>query len=102
MIQRFTAVYLLGFIAFALLHWLLDPPRSYDAWRQSIATPGIAEAIAVFVAALLGHAWVGVRDVILDYVPSTALRIIALALLAGALMAIVAWVVAVLVRSIST
>ena len=100
LIQRLSAVYMLGFIAFALLHWLLDRPRSYEAWRLAIASPGLALATAVFIVALLAHAWVGLRDVILDYIPSTAPRLVALALLAGALLALGAWVMAILARAI--
>lgn len=100
--QRVSAVYMLGFIALALLRWLLDPPRSYEAWRMWIGSPGSALAVAVFCVALLAHAWVGLRDVILDYVPSTALRFAALTGLAGALLALGAWVIAALARSILT
>lgn len=102
LVQRLTAVYLLGFVAFALVHWALDPPRSYDAWRIWIAGPHIALATALFFAALLLHAWVGLRDVILDYVPPTAPRVVVLGLLAGVLLAIAAWIAAVLLRAILT
>lgn len=99
LIQRMSAVYMLGFIVFALLCWLLEPPRSYEAWHGWVANPGAAMAIAVFFVALLAHAWVGLRDVMMDYVPSLALRIALLALLAAALLAIAAWVAAILMRA---
>ena len=100
LVQRVSAVYLLGFTAFALLHWLLDPPRSYAAWHGWVSGPGTATAIAVFFVALLTHAWVGLRDVMLDYVARTAVRVALLALLFAALLAVAAWVAAILLRAI--
>lgn len=97
--QRASAVYMLGFIAFVVVRWLLEPPRSYEAWRGWVATPATATALALFFAALLAHAWVGLRDVMLDYIAPTAARLASLALLAAALLALAAWVAAILLRA---
>jgi succinate dehydrogenase / fumarate reductase membrane anchor subunit len=96
LIQRLSAVFMLVFIVFALAHFLLDPPRSYEAWRSWVTGPGVSVAAVLFVTALLTHAWVGLRDVILDYVAPLAARITALALLAAALLASAAWIVGIL------
>lgn len=98
LIQRVSAVYMLGFVLFALLHFWFDPPHSYETWSGWVSAPGVSMAIAVFFVALLAHAWVGLRDVMMDYIPSIALRAASLALLAVALFAILAWVVTILVR----
>jgi succinate dehydrogenase / fumarate reductase membrane anchor subunit len=45
----------------------------------------------VFFAALLLHAWVGLRDVVLDYIKPLALRVGVLALLGFALLAVAMW-----------
>ena len=47
--------------------------------------------MSVFGAALLAHAWVGLRDVILDYVRPAALRLSLLGLLALALATLGVW-----------
>jgi succinate dehydrogenase / fumarate reductase membrane anchor subunit len=99
LIQRVSAVYMLAFILFALLHFLLDPPHSYETWNGWVSRPGITSAIAVFFIAVLAHSWVGLRDVMVDYIHWTALRIASLVLLAAALLATSAWVVAILVRA---
>lgn len=49
-----------------------------------------------FFAALLAHAWIGVRDVILDYVHPVAIRFFALAVLALGLTGAGFWVIHVL------
>lgn len=96
LVQRVSAVYMLFFILFLLFHFLLDPPHSYLAWDGWMRGPGVSIATFVFFAALLSHAWVGVRDVLMDYVQPLALRASALALLGFSLMAIAAWVTRIL------
>ena len=96
LVQRVSAVFLLLFILFLLFHFLLDPPRSYQAWRGWMRDPGVSAATLVFFAALFLHTWVGVRDVVMDYVHPIALRVSALALLGFSLMAMAAWVVRIL------
>lgn len=92
LVQRISAVFMLLFIVVVLFHVLFDPPRSYAAWRGWVMSPAISVATLVFFAALLVHAWVGIRDVVMDYVRPVALRFAALALLGLCLLAIAAWV----------
>ena len=72
---------MIAFILFLLTHFIVDPPRSYVAWHDWISSPGINVVTSVFAAALLAHAWVGVRDVVMDYVHPVALRVLVLSLL---------------------
>ena len=96
LLQRLTAVYMLLFVLFLLVHFLSDPPRSHAAWRSWMLSPGTSIATAVFMASLLLHAWVGIRDVILDYVHPVGLRIGVLALLGFGLLAMAQWVARIL------
>jgi succinate dehydrogenase / fumarate reductase membrane anchor subunit len=96
LVQRVTAVYMLLFIVFVLAHAIVDPPHSYPAWRAWLMNSGVSIATGVFFAALLAHAWVGVRDVIMDYVHPVALRVCLLALLGFGLAATGAWVMRIL------
>ncbi len=96
MVQRFTAVYMLLFIVFALLHFIFDRPRSYAEWQHWITGPFVLVATAVFFVALLLHAWVGLRDVMLDYVRVLPLRIALLAALAFVLIGLGLWVMQIL------
>lgn len=87
---------MLSFIVFLLVQFLLEPPRSYREWHDCIMSPGVGVAIFVFLAALSMHAWVGIRDVVMDYVRPVALQVAALALLGFGLLAIAAWVARIL------
>jgi succinate dehydrogenase / fumarate reductase, membrane anchor subunit len=99
LVQRASAVYMLFFIAYLLTHFAFDPPDSFHSWRGWIAGPGVSLATGAFFCALLAHAGVGVRDVIMDYVRPVAARAPALAVLAASLIAIAAWIAQILLRS---
>jgi len=80
LIQRLSALYLAVFLIYLLLHFLFWPPASHAQWLAWLRHPAVSIAWGLFFAMLLLHAWVGMRDVILDYVRHLALR---LALLGG-------------------
>lgn len=99
LVQRVTAVYMLLFLVFLLTHFLLDRPTTYLAWHTWIVSPVVSITVLVFCAALLAHMWVGLRDVILDYVKPVAVRVGALALLPLGLIGLGAWVIRILWRA---
>ena len=79
-IQRLTAVYLAGFIVYAWFQWAFRTSDTHAAWQAWLARPAHWVAVALFILALLFHAWVGMRDVLLDYVHALWLRLALLAL----------------------
>ena len=96
LVQRLSALFMLGFLVFLLIHFRVTRPRSYVAWHDWMLSPGVSLSASIFFAALLVHAWVGLRDVILDYVQPPAIRAGVLALLLLALMALGLWAVRIL------
>ena len=91
LVQRISAVYMLLFILYLLAHFIVEPPRSHLAWRGWILSPAVSIVSFVFFAALLTHAWVGLRDVIMDYVKHPGMRVLALAVLVAGLVAMSGW-----------
>lgn len=89
--QRLSALYIGTFLTASLAWLALDPPAGYAQWRIWLAHDGIRMALVVFVAAVAIHAYIGVRDIMLDYVPEGALRGTALILWVLAVTAFVAW-----------
>ncbi|MHB1332110.1 MAG: succinate dehydrogenase, hydrophobic membrane anchor protein [Sulfuriferula sp.] len=75
LVQRISAVllaaYSLFFPVWLALHWPLDFP----AWRGLFMPLPIRIMTLLFVAALALHAWVGMRDIFMDYVHSLGLRL---------------------------
>lgn len=81
-IQRVTAVYLAFFLSYLLFHFIFDAPADYLELRAWVARPLVSISLVLFVPLLLAHAWVGFRDVLLDYVKIVGLRVVLLALVA--------------------
>ena len=95
-LQRATAVYMALFVFLCLL--LIAPrlPMDFDQWHELLAHPFNAVSTALFFLAVLSHAWIGVRDVIMDYVKPTALRIMLYGLVMLALVWMGLWVLRIL------
>ena len=96
--QRITAivmaVYIVG-LAFLLFY---RNPNTYEAWRALFAQGWMRVATLIFIASLAWHAWVGVRDILMDYIKPDGLRL-ALQVLTVLLLAVyVGWGVQILWR----
>lgn len=89
MLQRVTALVLLLFVAVCAAYLLVGPPLTFERWRAIATSTHGAVLIVVLFAALALHAWVGIRDVVLDYVHPPAVRLPLLALIGVILPAIV-------------
>ncbi len=96
-LQRLTALVVLAYVAGAALRLAFGGPVELGQWRAFAARPAGAALIALLAAALLQHAWVGVRDVVLDYVHPLALRLVALGAFAAALVFLGLWTALILV-----
>ncbi|HEC15136.1 MAG TPA: succinate dehydrogenase, hydrophobic membrane anchor protein [Sedimenticola sp.] len=90
-VQRLSAIYLGLFFVYLIGCFVFAPPASHEAWRSWVAHPYISMALLLFFLSLLLHAWVGVRNVLIDYVKPFGLRLVLLALTGLALIACGAW-----------
>lgn len=96
-LQRLTALVLLAYIAACALRLALGGAVAVDQWRAWTATPLGAALVALLAAAVLLHAWVGVRDVVLDYVHPLGLRLAVLGAAAAGLALLGLWSALILV-----
>ena len=96
LLQRFTAVYLGGFLVYLVAHLYYQRQHSYQQWHDWITHPVMAVATTTFILALLVHGWVGMRDVVLDYVQTLRLRLLVLALIALVFIACGLWALQIL------
>lgn len=87
LVQRLSALYMLLFLIYALSHWAVARPAGYEGWRAWVLGDPIRLPGLLFFAALFLHAWVGLRDIVFDYVHPIALRLAALMLIGGGLAA---------------
>ena len=96
LVQRFTAVYMLLFMVWALGCFAVEAPHSYAAWHARMTSTWVLITTALFFLALLLHAWVGLRDVVLDYVKPLGLRVGVMAALAFVLIGLALWMLNIL------
>ena len=73
--QRITAVIMAVYTVIVVAVLLVDPPKTYGVWRDLFSQGWMRVATLLFMASLAWHAWVGVRDIWMDYVKPTALRL---------------------------
>lgn len=88
MLQRMTAVVLLVFVGLGAALVLVGPPLTFERWHTLATSVHGAVLIVVFFVVVALHAWIGIRDVILDYVHPPAVRLPLLTLIAVILTAI--------------
>ena len=100
-IQRVSAVYIVLLILYVLASlFAADELWVYTAWKDWLYNPFNTTVVGIFVIALLFHAWIGMRDVVLDYVHNIMLRIFILAMLLGVLIGSALWVFRILLLSV--
>ncbi|MCK5092368.1 MAG: succinate dehydrogenase, hydrophobic membrane anchor protein [Gammaproteobacteria bacterium] len=98
--QRISAVYLLGFTLYLFFYFLSSSPMSYEQWSSWVAGPVASVAIVLFFMMLLVHAWVGIRDVVMDYIHPLFIRALILILAGFSLLSCGIWLARILVRTI--
>jgi len=73
--QRATAVLMLLFTVVLVIECLLPGAMSYGKWGGIFAHQWMKVPTFVTIASILWHAWVGVRDILMDYVTPLAARL---------------------------
>jgi len=90
-IQRVTSLYLAGFMIYLILRLGLDPMPDYPAWRAWFERGPVRLAWGLFFVSLLVHAWIGLRNVFMDYLRAAVLRFIASMLTGFGLLTLALW-----------
>jgi succinate dehydrogenase / fumarate reductase membrane anchor subunit len=91
LLQRVTAVVMLVYTLFLLAVLVSLPRIDYDHWRSLWDLSVMRYATIFFVLSVLLHAWVGVRNIFMDYVKDTGLRLVLYVLVILALVAYGVW-----------
>jgi succinate dehydrogenase / fumarate reductase membrane anchor subunit len=85
--QRITAVIIAVYSVIAAGIVLINTPLTYKVWKELFAQGWMRVATLLFAASLVWHTWVGVRDILMDYVKPDGLRltlqVVVLLVLAG-------------------
>lgn len=95
-LQRLTAIYIALFTLYLVAVLLFSAPGDYQAWRGWLGGPLVSVALLLYVFSVLLHAWIGVRDVLIDYVHPIAIRAALLGAVALGLVSLGLWTMQVL------
>jgi len=101
LIQRISAVYIAVFVVYIGFTLAAVGDISYQQWHDWLFHPLNTIAVGLFVIALLMHAWIGMRDIILDYVHNTLIRMMALTLVMVVLISSALWSAKILLLTVA-
>ncbi len=96
LVQRVTAVVMAIYTILLLAVLLWNGGIDYVLWKTLFASAAFKIATFVFMLALLWHAWIGVRDVWMDYIKPVGVRLTLEVLTLVALVAYLGWTIAIL------
>lgn len=74
LVQRITAVLLAIYTVVFVGILLICPPQNYGEWRALFENQPMRVATFLFFVSVFWHAWIGVRDILMDYVKPTSAR----------------------------
>jgi succinate dehydrogenase / fumarate reductase membrane anchor subunit len=96
--QRITAAIMAVCTLLAIAVVVPKLPFTYESWKALFAQGWMRVATLLFAVSLAWHAWVGVRDILMDYAKHDGLRlalqVLTILLLAG----YVSWAIEILWR----
>ena len=73
--QRVTAVVMAACTLIFLAALLAGGPFSYESWKGMFTKGAMPFVALIFTVSALIHAWIGMRDILMDYVKPTWMRL---------------------------
>jgi len=77
MIQRITAVIMLLFSVVILGFFFVKGSVAYGDWKQLFSASAVRILALLFLLSVYYHAWIGIRDVLMDYLKPVSIRLTA-------------------------
>jgi succinate dehydrogenase / fumarate reductase membrane anchor subunit len=96
LVQRVTAVMMVAYTLLILGLLLWYGGLDFASWKATFGNEAFRIATFVFMAALSWHAWVGVRNILMDYVKPMVVRLTLQVLVIGVLVGYAGWTLQVL------
>lgn len=94
--QRITAVVMAIYTLLFLAVLAGMPKLDYPHWKALWALPVIRYATLLFLLSLFIHAWVGIRNIFMDYIKPADLRLVLYVMVIAALVCYAAWSIRIL------
>ena len=97
-IQRATAIVMALYTLLFLVVVGAVGPDSFEAWRAVFANGFMKFATFLFLVSVFYHAWIGIRDIWMDYVKPDGLRLLLMIATATVLVGYAGWAFQILWR----
>ena len=97
-IQRATAILMAIYTVIFLVVLTVMGPNSFETWRGIFANGFMKFATFLFFLSLFYHAWIGIRDIWMDYIKPDGLRLLLMIATAAALVGYAGWAMQILWR----
>jgi succinate dehydrogenase / fumarate reductase membrane anchor subunit len=94
--QRVTAIVMTLYVLLLVVVVLWNGGLDYTLWRALFAKGAFKVATFLFMASLVYHAWVGAREIYMDYVKPVGVRLTLQALTIAVLIAYLGWTIQIL------
>jgi succinate dehydrogenase / fumarate reductase membrane anchor subunit len=91
LIQRVTAVVMAIYTVIIVGYLLLQPQLNYENWSALFANQLMRTFTLLFLLSVFYHAWIGVRDIVMDYVKPASMRLVIHVLVILALVIYMIW-----------
>ena len=98
LVQRVSAAFMAALIIIFIVKLAFLTPLDHKAWFDMVANPVSGITLIMFLVFLLIHSWIGLRDVVMDYLKPLWSRLLALALIAAYLGVCLVYGVSILMR----
>lgn len=96
--QRISAAFMAAYTVILVVLLAGQAELNHGTWRAFMAGGFMRFLTFLFVVSLMYHAWVGVRDIWMDYVKPTGLRLVLHVLTLLVLVGYTGWAVSILWR----
>jgi succinate dehydrogenase / fumarate reductase membrane anchor subunit len=96
LVQRVTALVMALYALLFAGMLLVCAPADYEAWRALFSPQWMRLVTLVFVLSLFWHAWIGMRDILMDYAKPTLVRLALQVAVALLLIAYAGWAIQIL------
>lgn len=94
--QRISAVIIAAYSLVLLALVLTRSPLVQEGWKALFAPQWFRVFTLLFLLSVFWHAWVGMRDIVMDYVQPIAIKLTVEVLIALALVVYAVWAVRIL------
>lgn len=99
--QRLSAVFMVLALLLFCFTLIFGSISTSNEWQVWFGMPFWNTVVIIFWLALFTHAWIGIRDVIMDYISHDGVRFVMLAIFGFYLIAMTVWMIKIMITAVS-